>query len=201
MTHRPFLQLRSTLSRSQYTSFHGRVMRLSRAALAARSMCKPSSRFTLFRGDSDKSATSAVRLLLDSPLCKPSKPGTLPPKASSRVTIAMAVCPCSWPCPCSSCPPTPTATEGLPSCSSTFSRRLSNRGKPHPHFSHFRSICCPHIRRHNRSSSANAFHELDTCAARPREIASRLPMMRMLTSRGRMENGSTRMMRLSESDK
>ena len=52
-------------------------------------------------------------------------------------------------------------------------RRFSSSGRPHPHFSHFRSMCCSHMVRHSMSSSANARHDRDTCAARPSEKASR----------------------------
>ena len=202
VVHRPFLQFRSTLSLSQYTSFHGRVILLARlgALRVSRSRWKPSSILTRLTGES--LGSSSAGRLLESPRsdCRPSNPGTLPSKACSRVTMVVAACPCSWSCPWS-WSPTPTATEGLPSCNSTLSLLLSSSGRPHPHFSHFLSMCCPHILRQRRSSSANAFHDLDTWAARPSEMASRYPRIRMLTSRGRMENGSTRMIRSRESER
>lgn len=123
-------------------------------------------------------------------------------RVSSRVATALGLCSCpcpfSWLCTCS---PTPSATAGLPSFSSTLSRRRSRRGKPQPHFSHLRSMCWPHIRRQSKSSSASAFHDFDTCAARPKLIASRYPRMRRLTSRGSKEKGSIRIIWLSESDR
>ena len=50
---------------------------------------------------------------------------------------------------------------------------LSNKGKPHPHFSHFLSICCSHILCHTTSSSASDLHLWLTCAALHKDAVSK----------------------------
>lgn len=44
-------------------------------------------------------------------------------------------------------------------------RLLTSDGRPHPHFVHFLSICCSHMRCQTASSSAKDFQVLLTCAA------------------------------------
>lgn len=69
---------------------------------------------------------------------------------------------------------------------------FSSSGKPHPHFSHFLSMCCSHIVLQRRSSSASAFQLLLTCAARPSETASRNVIHFRAISRGSTAKGSRR---------
>ena len=72
-------------------------------------------------------------------------------------------------------------------CCNLFSVRslcLSSKGKPHPHFVHFLSICCSHILCQTASSSASSRHVRLTCAALHREVGSRKQRMRSPISCG-----------------
>ena len=222
VTHLPFRQFRSTLSRSQYTVFQGLVSLISREisdlvpltfpllarrrgllplASPSESLTSTLNRLTSLINDPfgllpwgfKSPPTSSARIFASFAIASPTK--------VSSLVLAFDPSSSSSPCECPGCDSTPLITAGLRSCSSTFSRFRSSIGSPHPHFSHFRSMCWPHIRRQRRSSSASAFQDFDTCAARPREMASRYPRVRRFTSRGRREKGSIRMISLSESDK
>lgn len=202
MRHLPFLQFRSTTNLSQYTVFQGLVNLTSRLnnpfesvdtvfSVVSVSESLLTSILGLFPRLLLLSAgeLGAERLLLDtnqavdtagshtvlalilSVVIFSAAGPFFPPSASTLVTNFVGSCECL--CECSPCSLIPNATAGLLSLSSTLSRRLSNRGNPHPHFSHFLSMCCPHIRLQRRSSSASAFHDLFTWAARPSEMASR----------------------------
>lgn len=76
-----------------------------------------------------------------------------------------------------------------------------NNGNPHPHFSHFLSICCSHIFLHSKSSSASSFQLLLTCAARPSVIASVYPSTFSETSRGKRLKGSIRIASASSEER
>jgi hypothetical protein len=64
-----------------------------------------------------------------------------------------------------------TCTGGPIGMVSSFRFRIS--GSPHPHFAHFLSMCCSHIRCQITSSSAIFFHELLTWAAWHSDLASK----------------------------
>ena len=70
---------------------------------------------------------------------------------------------------------------------------LSSIGKPHPHFVHFLSICCSHIRCHTTSSSASSRHLWLTWAALHSEVVSNEQRTLKASSVGSADKKSIRM--------